>query len=366
MSGTSSSTQGTQQSQQSTTNPYAAAVPALTSLLGGITSAMPGATTPNAATTGAFNTLAQNAAQTPNLTPQSNAYMQQLISGTPNFGTGAQTATDSASGALNPYLQSGYLDPMSTPGLSADLTAVQNQVGNSINAQFAGAGRDMSPANSTAAAYGETQAIAPIITGQYNANVAAQQNAANSLSGIQNSNAALQSGLYQTGLTNTGTGFTYDTSMAPTVANMGATNTINAANAPLTNSANNLGLLEGLTVPIAGLGSSSTGTGTSTSQGTQTMSPFQMAMMGLTAGTSAAKQLLPSDRRVKDNIVQVGAMFDGTPVYRYNYKGNGVTHIGLMAQEVEQYAPDAVEEHFGIKHVNYIAATRRAVEMGAR
>jgi len=49
-----------------------------------------------------------------------------------------------------------------------------------------------------------------------------------------------------------------------------------------------------------------------------------------------------SDRRLKENIEPIGKLFDGQKVYRYNFKGDDNTQIGLMAQEVEKRHPDAV------------------------
>jgi Chaperone of endosialidase len=73
----------------------------------------------------------------------------------------------------------------------------------------------------------------------------------------------------------------------------------------------------------------------------------------------------PSDRRIKKHIQQVGTLFDGTPVYRFQYiDGPPVWQIGLMAQDVEQFEPGAVQEINGVKHVNYHAATQRAVSHG--
>ena len=43
-----------------------------------------------------------------------------------------------------------------------------------------------------------------------------------------------------------------------------------------------------------------------------------------------------SDCRLKEDIDRVGALFDGTPVYGYRYKGASAYHIGLMAQDVEK------------------------------
>jgi hypothetical protein len=68
-----------------------------------------------------------------------------------------------------------------------------------------------------------------------------------------------------------------------------------------------------------------------------------------------------SDRRIKENIKRIGKLNDGQPIYRFNYKGDPATHIGLIAQNVEKKHPDAVREFNGIKHVNYDEATRDAV-----
>jgi Chaperone of endosialidase len=112
-----------------------------------------------------------------------------------------------------------------------------------------------------------------------------------------------------------------------------------------------------------------------TSNGTSTQTPSFMQTIGslLGAGGSAlgssggafggASGILGmvSDRRVKQDIEQVGLLFDGTPVYRYRYIGNPVMQIGVMAQDVEEFAPEAVIELHGIKHVDYAKATERAL-----
>ena len=63
--------------------------------------------------------------------------------------------------------------------------------------------------------------------------------------------------------------------------------------------------------------------------------------------------IIASDKRVKENIKRVGKLDDGTPVYSYNYKTGGPTHIGVMAQDVEKSKPGSVVEVGGIKHVDY-------------
>jgi hypothetical protein len=69
---------------------------------------------------------------------------------------------------------------------------------------------------------------------------------------------------------------------------------------------------------------------------------------------------LSSDERMKHNKQKVGELNDGQPVYRYDY-GDGVTQLGLMAQDVEKHHPEAVMEHKGLKYVNYDRATEDAV-----
>ena len=78
------------------------------------------------------------------------------------------------------------------------------------------------------------------------------------------------------------------------------------------------------------------------------------------ASAITAMMAMFSDERIKDNKEKIGKLFDGQPVYRYDF-GDGNTQIGLMAQNVEKSHPEAVHETSnGIKMVNYDAATRDA------
>ncbi len=72
-----------------------------------------------------------------------------------------------------------------------------------------------------------------------------------------------------------------------------------------------------------------------------------------------------SDERLKENKDEVGSLHDGTPIYKYNYLGDPVPRIGLMAQDVEKTTPDAVHEIGGFKAVNYDRATARSRAMKA-
>lgn len=74
-----------------------------------------------------------------------------------------------------------------------------------------------------------------------------------------------------------------------------------------------------------------------------------------------------SDIRVKEEVRPVGKLYDGQPVFSYRYKGMPQTHIGLIAQKVEEAEPDAVMtlagELAGIKAVDYRRATNAAARM---
>lgn len=78
------------------------------------------------------------------------------------------------------------------------------------------------------------------------------------------------------------------------------------------------------------------------------------AIMGMVgSGAQAAGLAFASDRRLKTNIKKVGVTDSGLPVYTYKYKGDNVTHMGVMAQDVEEALPEAVTEINGFKAVYY-------------
>jgi hypothetical protein len=78
-----------------------------------------------------------------------------------------------------------------------------------------------------------------------------------------------------------------------------------------------------------------------------------LGMIGKVGGAAAGNPALMSDRRVKEDIKQVGTLDNGLPVYTFRYKGDSTVQMGVMAQDVEQVNPDAVTEIDGIKHVYY-------------
>ncbi|MEJ5081050.1 tail fiber domain-containing protein [Ochrobactrum sp. MYb379] len=67
-----------------------------------------------------------------------------------------------------------------------------------------------------------------------------------------------------------------------------------------------------------------------------------------------------SDASTKENIRRVGSLDNGLPIYAYNYKGDSMTHIGLIAQEVEEVNPEAVHRIGSVRVVNYEKAVEAA------
>ena len=66
-----------------------------------------------------------------------------------------------------------------------------------------------------------------------------------------------------------------------------------------------------------------------------------------------------SDARIKENLRPVGQLFNGLTVYAFNFPGEEVTRIGLVAQEVQQHIPQAVRQtEEGLLTVDYDLASR--------
>ncbi|CAB4139853.1 Intramolecular chaperone auto-processing domain containing protein [uncultured Caudovirales phage] len=74
-------------------------------------------------------------------------------------------------------------------------------------------------------------------------------------------------------------------------------------------------------------------------------------LFGLAGSLGSAA--IMSDIRTKENIEQVGTLENGLPIYSYNYIGGEEIHIGVMAQEVQETTPEAVQDIDGFLHVNY-------------
>jgi hypothetical protein len=254
----------------STTAPWSPAQPALNGILGGINSQL-GNYAPNANENNALGQLAGNASSQQNYGNQINGMASSYLGGDPT-------------GLLNPALaqyqqQLGGIanqnnDPTQTPGMQNVLSTIRNDIGNSVNQQFAGAGRDLSGLNQQSLARGISQGEAVPLLGQYNQNVQNQTGAAGSLYGAAGGTASALTGNQAQG--------TQYAALAPTYQNAPAQAQLAASAAARGLPLNNLGMLENLTVPIAGLGNQSS----SSSQTQSNASPYSMIMGALSGGAN--------------------------------------------------------------------------------
>ena len=189
MGGQSSSTQ----TQQSTTAPWAAAQPDLSGILTQLGPLIQNSGL-NSAESNAIGQLSANAAQGNPYSGSIDSYVRNLLGG-----GGATSQAGNLQGGLNtlqsqltPYANGSMIG--NNPALEAQLAQIRTDVGNSVNGQFAAAGRDFSGMNQQTLARGIAQGEAPVIAGQYNQDVANQLSAANSLYGAQNSTGGLLAG----------------------------------------------------------------------------------------------------------------------------------------------------------------------------
>lgn len=256
----------TTQTQQSQTQPWQPAQPMLQSVLSQVSNGLNN-TALTGAETGALDTLKQNAAQGNPYAGGIGAYAQSLLNGGNALAQSpaVQSNLQTLQSRLTPYANGSMIG--NNPALAAQLSQIQNDVGTSVNGQFAAAGRDFSGANQMAYGRGVAAAEAPVIAAQYNQDVQNQLNAANALYGAGNTTAGTLSGMQQQYLANQGQGLT---------ASQAALDAQNyGANATLAEEAQRrgipvqaLGLLAQIGTPIAGLGQQTNGTMT----GTQEMS----------------------------------------------------------------------------------------------
>ncbi len=75
----------------------------------------------------------------------------------------------------------------------------------------------------------------------------------------------------------------------------------------------------------------------------------------LGAGRNGAQLFMMSDRRLKRDVVQIGVLASGLPVYRYRYLWDDQQYVGVMADEAAVLFPAAVTEIGGYLAVNYAA-----------
>jgi hypothetical protein len=239
---------------------------------------------------GALNTLESTAGQASLFAPAITDFAKTLLSGG-NAGAESgniQNGLTTFQNQLTPYANGSMIG--NNPALKAQLDTIMSDVGNSVNGQFAAAGRDFSGANQQAYGRGVAQGVAPVLANQYNQDVSNQINAAGQLYGAQNTTSGLLAGLNQQGLANQQAGVTA-AGQAIDANNAGANQILAAEAAKRGIPVQALGLLAQIGIPIAGLGSQNTGQ----SNTTQQMNPLQQVMgFGSLLGNFGTGRAFPS------------------------------------------------------------------------
>jgi hypothetical protein len=361
------------QTQQSTTQPWLEAQPALKGILGQLQGNL-GNTGVTGAESAALNSGINNAQGfAERFAPQISSFAQTLLNG--------GGATDQA-GAVNanyqryqdqtnPLASNTNYDPYQTPGFKDAIDTLKNDITSQVNGSFAAGGRDFSGMNMQTLGRGILQGVAPTIASQYNQNVQNQQGAARNLYDAGTNNSGILAGLQQQKLANQGQGVT--AAGAALDANNAGNNATLAAEAQRRGiPVQALGLLAQIGIPIAGLGSQNQGSGTATKQASgaeqfATIAGGLGSLFGGGGGTTAGNMAsgvgnvfkFISDRRLKTDIHQIGEASNGLPLYVFRYINDPSTrHVGVMAQDVLGVNPDAVSEENGHYVVDYAKALR--------
>lgn len=334
-------------------DPWAPTIPYLENYLSQVGNlGAPGAT---AGQTEAYTNLADVYGSGNPYADQIGSLASDTLSGVPSQSGMAQEAYTNLGETLSPYTSGEYLDVASNPYMQGLLTSVGDQIQNRINAQFAGAGRDLSGINQQAIARGLTEGQLPLLFNQFNQQQQNQLNAANTLANTGLSTAQISQGLDQAALAGRATGVPLAES-ALGAQTWGPENLFNLEQIFKDLPASDLATMGSLLFPAAQLGQQQEGTSTA---------------KGSSFGFGAK---LLSDERMKEDLQQIGTLADGTPIYRFRYKGEDTTRIGVSAQEVEENMPEAVSEVVPggeggptggapVKYVDMDMATRRSADM---
>jgi hypothetical protein len=284
------SSSNTQQSQQSTTAPGAAAQPIVQGITGALNPliANSGVTAPE---TSAINQLTANGQAGNPYAAAEGANATNLLNG-----GGATSQNGALSSNLSTLQQTlgQYTDPnystVNSPAVQQAMQQANIGISNGVNGQFAAAGRTGSGMNSQTLAQGMEAADAPILLNQANADTATRMGAANTLYGAGNTTSGAITGNNQTALSNEQAGSTAATS-ALNAANWGPQQVLAAQQLGQSIPAQNLGMLAQIGIPLAGLNTTTSGTGTSNTTNDPSMLQDITGIagaLGSRAGTNAA------------------------------------------------------------------------------
>ena len=231
----------------------------------------------------AFSQLEANASNpNPLAAPAMNAGTT-LLNGGANFGqaTGILGNTyNTVADALSPYTSGNAMDPSRNPALAQQLQTVATQAQNTINPEFAAAGRLGSPANAQALAQGIALGDSGILQ-----NAAANQiGAANALSGAGNATAGNlgnldvgNAGILGQGINAAANAYNAQ-NLAPQALLAAA---LQQARLPISNAASMMGILSPVAAQFGQQNGSGTSEGTSTMSGAQQFASIGQGLSGL-------------------------------------------------------------------------------------
>ena len=337
-------------------DPWAPTIPYLESYLGQVGNlgnlGTPGATPGQ---TEAFTNLADVYGSGNPFADQIGSLASDTLTGVPSQSGAAQEAYGNLQNTLNPYVSGEFLDVGSNPYMQGLLDTVGNQITERINSMYAGAGRDLSGINQQAIARGLSEGQLPILFNQFNQQQQNQLAAAGQLADAGLTTAQISQGLDQAALAGRATGVPV-AEAALGAQTWGPENLFNLEQIFKDLPAQDLSTIGSLLFPAAQLGQQQQGSSTT---------------KGSSFGFGAK---LLSDERMKEDLQEIGQLADGTKIYRFKYKGEDTTRIGLTAQDVEETMPEAVQEVVPggeggptggapVKYVDMDLATRRSADL---
>lgn len=279
MGGSSRQTQTSTSNQTSSTRPWEEGMPLVNSMIGQLNGISTG---PSAGQTNAAQGLVDATGRIPDFSGQATTLANDLFSGGNNYGGMLSNAYGDLTRRLSPIADGSNLNPMDDPGFKGLLDTMSNDISDRINAQFAAAGRDMSPGNDRYLARGISEGIAPVVAQQYNTNVNRMMDAANSLYTAGGTTAQGMTALDDNALNRRTQGMGVANDIAgmlttPASMRLQAENTL--AGLPL----DSLSRYAGVALPLAQLGSESSGTSNSTTETTRREDPTR-AIIGAAIG----------------------------------------------------------------------------------
>lgn len=344
---------------QGSSQPWSAATPLLQNLISKYSNANTDVTAGQSA---ALGNLQASAAGIPNFGATGAAGVNRLFDTDTSGQIGMlNTGYDTLNKNIGNTASGAELDPYSTPGFGDAIKTGMDDITNQVKGVYAASGRDPSGAGSFAGSLGRglTKGIAPIIQDQFNRNKTNQMGAASTLYNASGTTAGNITQQGQVPLQNILSGL-QGAGMIPGLYTAPATAQLGAANAGNNQQFQNLQQQLTAALGLGALGTNTTGTSTQT--------PANNPLANIIGGVTAGAGLMFSDERLKENIKDVGMLFDGTPVKEYNYIGDDTPQLGMLAQDIERHNPESrsVVEIAGYKAVNYRRATDRAARIGQR